>query len=89
MNNDEMNNMNLGPNNENQDNPYYNPYFQNTDLNSSPYFTDSNINLNNDIYTNPEPITTNTNQSNVQDNTNQDNDVSIPDFNTSFTVKVK
>ena len=78
---DEMNNMNLGPNNENQDNPYYNPYFQNTDLNSSPYFTDSNINLNNDIYTNPEPITTNTDQSNVQDNTNQDKDVSIPDFN--------
>ena len=78
---DEINNMNLGPNNENQDNPYYNPYFQNTDLNSSPYFTDSNINLNNDIYTNPEPITANTDQSNMQDNTNQDNNVSIPDFN--------
>ena len=78
---DEINNMNLGPNNENQDNPYYNPYFQNTDLNSSPYFTDSNINLNNDIYTNPEPITANTDQSNMQDNANQDNNVSIPDFN--------
>ena len=35
-----------------EENPYYNPYFQNSDLNNSPYFDDSNSNMdfNNDIY---------------------------------------
>ena len=64
------NNLNNNPNlnfdnNENQENPYYNPYFQNTDLSSSPYFAGNGINLNNDIYTNE-----NNNNSNFQDNTN-------------------
>ena len=33
-----------------EENPYYNPYFQNTTIDNSPYFDNSNIVLNNDIY---------------------------------------
>ena len=33
-----------------QDNPYYNPYFQNTTIDNSPYFDNSNVSINNDIY---------------------------------------
>lgn len=33
-----------------EENPYYNPYFQNTTIGNSPYFDNSNIVLNNDIY---------------------------------------
>ena len=76
--NEKKNNFNVNPNpnfddsNENQENPYYNPYFQNTDLSSSsPYFSDNNVNLNNNIY---DDANNNLN-SNIQDDTNnfQDN----------------
>ena len=66
------NNMNFGGNNENTDNPYYNPYFQNNDLNSSPYFSDSDVNLNNNLYTDPTSAPSNAtkpdNQNNIENN---------------------
>ena len=55
LNNVSMNNpdTNINPYDQSiEENPYYNPYFQNSDLNNSPYFDDNNSNMdfNNDIY---------------------------------------
>ena len=51
MSNNINNNQNLVDQNT-EDNPYYNPYFQNTDLTNSPYLNEngSDVTLNNDIY---------------------------------------
>ena len=74
-----------------EENPYYNPYFQNSDLNNSPYFDDSNSNMdfNNDIYNqgymnNAQPDNQPTVSENEPDNTiiNQlDNNVDNSNLN--------
>ena len=74
------NNMNFGGNNENPDNPYYNPYFQNNDLNSSPYFSDSDVNLNNNLYTDPTPAPSNATEPDNQNNI-ENNDVNLNNNN--------
>ena len=74
------NNMNFGGNNENPDNPYYNPYFQNNDLNSSPYFSDSDINLNNNLYTDPTATPSNMTEPDNQNNI-ENNDVNLNNNN--------
>lgn len=66
--NNNLSNNYIPQDDEGQNNPYYNPYFQNTDLNNSPYFNDNNINfdlgnLNESIEGNPNvPDPTNVEQ---------------------------
>lgn len=78
LNNENMVDTNF-PNNENndfQENPYYNPYFQNdSNTNNSPYVTntDSNVNLNNSIYTNNQN-SINTDNELYNNNLNNNND---------------
>ena len=94
INNSNLNEGNQGDNLQNnpymqstQDNPYYNPYFQNTTIDNSPYFDNSNVSLNNDIYNQsyidvsnsqynnqsdlPSPETQTDNQSDLLNNENQ------------------
>ena len=77
LNNGNINNPNSNINESNQnnnpyfqnteDNPYYNPYFQSTTIDNSPYFDNSNIALNNDIY-NQTYMDVNNSQADIQSN---------------------
>lgn len=76
--NNNLSNNYIPQDDESQNNPYYNPYFQNTDLNNSPYFNDNNINfdlgnLNESIEGNPNvPDPTN-----VEINTNMESNNTV------------
>ena len=81
--NDNLSNNYIPQDDESQNNPYYNPYFQNTDLNNSPYFNDNNINfdlgnLNESIEGNPNvPDPTNIEiNTNMESNNNVENSTS-------------
>ena len=81
--NDNLSNNYIPQDDESQNNPYYNPYFQNTDLNNSPYFNDNNINfdlgnLNESIEGNPNvPDPTNVEiNTNMESNNNVENSTS-------------
>ena len=81
--NNNLSNNYIPQDDESQNNPYYNPYFQNTDLNNSPYFNDNNINfdlgnLNESIEGNPNvPDPTNVEiNTNIESNTNVENSTS-------------
>lgn len=78
--NNNLSNNYIPQDDEGQNNPYYNPYFQNTDLNNSPYFNDNNINfdlgnLNESIEGNPNvPDPTNVEiNTNMESNNNVEN----------------
>lgn len=81
--NNNLSNNYIPQDDEGQNNPYYNPYFQNTDLNNSPYFNDNNINfdlgnLNESIEGNPNvPDPTNVEiNTNMESNNNVENSTS-------------
>ena len=81
--NNNLSNNYIPQDDESQNNPYYNPYFQNTDLNNSPYFNDNNINfdlgnLNESIEGNPNvPDPTNVEiNTNMESNNNVENSTS-------------
>ena len=78
-----------------QDNPYYNPYFQNTTIDNSLYFDNSNVALNNDIYSqsymdagNPQNISQMDNESNMQNTENNGNNTENNQANIENTVEL-
>lgn len=76
------NNMNTDPNMNNQDNPYYNPYFQGGDA-TSPYFNVNNANpgFNNNMYNNNSYPNNNINNNNIPENNQENTDANSDSLN--------